>query len=170
MTTDIRHLTISELCAAAGINRTTFYKYYGSQYDLLEEIQQEFFAKLEQYLVEGSGIQHAAGESISTDSEASHLGKVLEYLAKGRDRYSIMINAVDDETFLTRLFSLSTINQMFQAQVDQHMDPTDYEYLRTFLFHGCYSIIKKWMNSDTPEPAQDIAAMIYRFSNSVLVR
>ena len=31
---DIYHISIRELCALADINRSTFYKYYGSQYDL----------------------------------------------------------------------------------------------------------------------------------------
>lgn len=34
----IEKITIKELCMTAGINRTTFYKYYGSQYDVLNEI------------------------------------------------------------------------------------------------------------------------------------
>ena len=33
----IEKISIYELCAAAQINRTTFYKYYGSQYELLAD-------------------------------------------------------------------------------------------------------------------------------------
>ena len=32
---DIYHISIRELCERADVNRTTFYKYYGSQFDLL---------------------------------------------------------------------------------------------------------------------------------------
>ena len=44
----IDKISISELCEAAQINRTTFYKYYGSQYDLLSEMEQDFFQQLQQ--------------------------------------------------------------------------------------------------------------------------
>lgn len=36
---DIRKISIRELCDIAGINRTTFYNHYGSQYDVLAEIR-----------------------------------------------------------------------------------------------------------------------------------
>ena len=34
---DIYHVSIRELCERADVNRTTFYKYYGNQFDLLAE-------------------------------------------------------------------------------------------------------------------------------------
>ena len=38
MDRSLRSVSIRELCQKAGINRTTFYNHYGSQYDLFEEI------------------------------------------------------------------------------------------------------------------------------------
>ena len=38
---DINKITISSLCEKADINRSTFYKYYGSQYDVIKEMEQE---------------------------------------------------------------------------------------------------------------------------------
>ena len=32
---------LSSLCEKADINRSTFYKYYGSQYDVIKEMEQE---------------------------------------------------------------------------------------------------------------------------------
>lgn len=37
-TCNINKISIRELCQVAGINRTTFYNHYGSQYDVLNEI------------------------------------------------------------------------------------------------------------------------------------
>ena len=45
---DIYHISIRELCQRADVNRTTFYKYYGSQFDLLADMEKdilEFVAK-----------------------------------------------------------------------------------------------------------------------------
>ena len=38
---DIYHVSIRELCQRADINRTTFYKYYGSQFDLLADMEND---------------------------------------------------------------------------------------------------------------------------------
>jgi AcrR family transcriptional regulator len=35
----IHRISVREICDRAGINRTTFYKYYGSQYDLLGDME-----------------------------------------------------------------------------------------------------------------------------------
>ncbi len=39
--TDIYHVSIRELCQRADINRTTFYKYYGNQFDLLADMEND---------------------------------------------------------------------------------------------------------------------------------
>ena len=46
-TTDISKISIRELCEKAGINRTTFYNHYGSQYDVLKELSGNFLADIE---------------------------------------------------------------------------------------------------------------------------
>lgn len=39
---DIYHISIRELCERADVNRTTFYKYYGSQFDLLTDMEKGY--------------------------------------------------------------------------------------------------------------------------------
>lgn len=46
----IETITIHELCQKATVNRTTFYKYYGSQYDLLANIEKDVFDEVEERL------------------------------------------------------------------------------------------------------------------------
>ena len=36
---DIYHIAVRELCDKADVNRTTFYKHYGNQFDLLTEME-----------------------------------------------------------------------------------------------------------------------------------
>ena len=50
----IEKISVYELCAAAQINRTTFYKYYGSQYELLTDAENDYFRKLEDVLSENA--------------------------------------------------------------------------------------------------------------------
>ena len=42
----IHAISIRDLCEKAGINRTTFYHHYGSQYDLLNDISNRFLAQI----------------------------------------------------------------------------------------------------------------------------
>ena len=49
---NIQQITIQEICQEAQINRTTFYKYYGSQYELLDDIERDVFRELEARLID----------------------------------------------------------------------------------------------------------------------
>ena len=46
----IQSISIKELCAAAGINRGTFYAHYTDIYDLLAKIEQEMFGEIQEAL------------------------------------------------------------------------------------------------------------------------
>lgn len=43
----LNQITVYELCQVSQINRTTFYKYYGSQEELLNEIETDFLKQLD---------------------------------------------------------------------------------------------------------------------------
>ena len=40
-TESIHKISVRALCEGAGINRSTFYRYYGSQYDVLAEMEEQ---------------------------------------------------------------------------------------------------------------------------------
>jgi len=43
---NIDQITVSEICAHAGINRATFYRYYTGPYDLLDHLQEEVVSEV----------------------------------------------------------------------------------------------------------------------------
>ena len=43
---DLKKISVRSICEKAGINRTTFYKYYLDVYDLLEKIEGDLTAEL----------------------------------------------------------------------------------------------------------------------------
>ena len=55
----IAKITVKEICAAADINRTTFYKYYKDTYDLLEQIEDELIDNLQ------ANLEHVDKSSLS---------------------------------------------------------------------------------------------------------
>ncbi|WP_415996060.1 TetR/AcrR family transcriptional regulator [Gordonibacter pamelaeae] len=88
-------ITIYELCAEAQINRTTFYKYYGSQGDVLKDIENELFAMLETHLV----------ESVKGDEES--LASVLRCLDMEQRKFLVLVNATPDQQFSERFTPIS---------------------------------------------------------------
>lgn len=148
----IEKITIYELCEKAQINRTTFYKYYGSQYNLLDDIESDFFADLEKYL-------------LSDDkSELNALLCVMEYLTSERDKCLILINAVPERVFAEKLFGIPTVSTMLGKHIDSNYSLADKQYISLFVCHGAYSIIRKWLGKDIRESPAEIAALIHSIS------
>ena len=107
----IEKITIYELCDTAQINRTTFYKYYGSQYGLLSDIEKDHFGKLEELLSERG-----------VDSE-DILCKVLEALHEDEKNYKILINALPDKDFSAKLFNLPAIRMQIEKTSPRPFQP-----------------------------------------------
>lgn len=142
----LNQISIYELCKTSGINRTTFYKYYGSQNDLLNEIEADFFAQIEEDLK----------PIISQNPTA--LVSVLEHLYEQRELFCILVQAIPEQTFAEHLFHIPTINAIFKNMVDASgYSETKAKYIKLFVFQGAYAILRDWLGSDSPESVTDIA-------------
>lgn len=141
-------ITVYELCAEAQINRTTFYKYYGSQGDVLKDIEDELFAMLETYLAE------------SMKGDEGSFASVLGYLDMEQRKFLALVNATPDQQFSERLFNLAPIHSYLDASVFGDCGSDEREYIRLFLCQGGYAIVRAWLNRTPHEPPQDIARLL----------
>ena len=145
----IEKINIRELCRKAEINHTTFYKYYGSQHDLLNEIESEYFEELECCLLEDS------------TEVRDGLTSTLHFLEREKDRWKTLINAVHEEEFAKRLFTLPAISMLLNDYLSTTQDEIKRNYIRLFLCQGGYAIIRYWINNENQESAEDISDMIW---------
>lgn len=142
----IEKITIYELCAEAQINRTTFYKYYGSQYDLLLEIETDFFNALQEHLT-------------SAQTELEGLVQFLRYLDAEPNNCRALLNASSGPEFIEKLFDLPVIRELLGSHI--HADtPRQAAHLRLFFCHGGYALIRDWLNDDHREPPEELAALL----------
>lgn len=147
----IDKITIYELCARADINRTTFYKYYGSQYDLLNELEQMLFEGLNETLLE------------ETSSDYEKMKLILEFLASDKETARLLINTVSDHAFTENLFGLPAIKKLVKNKTSDTLDGASEEYLRLFFCHGGYAVIRKWLNAGCEETPSEMAQLLTDF-------
>lgn len=152
----IEEITVYELCRRAQINRTTFYKYYGSPPALLNEMVQELFDELEKYL------------SADERSELSILRKAVEYLENEQDKCRVIINSVSDRECSERLFGLPGVRSMFERGIRHPFTDIQKDYLLLFFCQGGYAIIRRWLNRGCRESAEEIAGLLYSIRGSML--
>lgn len=134
---DIHKISIRELCGIAGINRTTFYNHYGSQYDVLSEMEQVFLDNITSFLShEPSRCQNP-------------LEDVLRYLESNIALVRLLINSNVDPEFPMKLFSLDPIQQTLRGFSSDEISAQEQEYSMNLILYGGFQIVKIWVNKDS---------------------
>ncbi len=142
----LNQIPVCEICETAQINRTTFYKYYGSQIDLLQDIETDFFAQLNEDMKD------------IAEKNPHAMTEVLNYLYDQRETFCILVKAVSTKDFTTQLFAIPSLGQIFQNLVDaSSYSETKARYIRQFVQQGAFAVLCEWLGSENPEPVSEIA-------------
>lgn len=149
-TKSIYQISIRELCQNAGINRSTFYKYYGSQFELLAEMEQDLLISVENMIAE------------QKDYSKNGIEQVLAYVEQDLDFVRLLINSNVDPEFPKKLFSLQPIQSMLN-ELTSDLSENEYEYFQRFLLFGAYEIIRTWINKEDRESVEWLAALLFKF-------
>ncbi len=155
----INKISIRELCEKAGINRSTFYNHYGSQYDVLDEISGIFLDEIA-----------AVIENAQLDDKESVYGRVtlvLKYIEENIELSKLLFTNNIDPTFSTRLFSLPKITELLEnALIDAH----DIEYNQAaakFIIFGSYKLIQDWINVDNRASSEEQSRLMLALAGKV---
>lgn len=142
----LEKITVLELCKTAEINRATFYKYYGSPFDLFDEIEADFLAQLDNSL------------SKIASSKADALTAILGHLYEQRELFCLLSQSGN---FAQHLSSLQSIGILFHNMMDtDKYQPVQSKYMKLFTFQGTYAVLCSWLRSENPEPVLEIAAVL----------
>lgn len=157
----IREISIRELCDQAGINRTTFYNHYGSQYDVFSEIADQYLADI-------------AGVIASTDIQDHpdvlvRCGLVLQYIVDHLELSKILLNNSVDDSFASRLFSLPKIEDMLSETLSEVKDENEKQATIAFAIYGCYKLLQDWVNNPHRSDAETEASLILELAGRVCV-
>ena len=149
--TDIYHVSIRELCEKADVNRTTFYKYYGSQFDLLTDMENDLLSFLSKTISE-----HV------TNTEKI-IETACEYLEKHYEFVRLIINNNVDPLFPQKLFSLDAMRGVTLNEFYGKHDETTIEYLFNYITYGAYRVICLWLCKEQRESPEQIAKLLASF-------
>ncbi len=144
---DIYHIAVRELCEKADVNRTTFYKHYGNQFDLLAEMENDLL--------------HMFEKTISEDrtNNGKTVEKLLAFLEGDIEFVRILINSNVDPEFPKKLFSLAIIESSVENMMSSIPKPKN-EYVNRFVLFGAYEMARYWLNKEERESPKEVAHII----------
>ena len=99
-TKPIQSISIKELCAAAGINRGTFYAHYTDIYDLLQQMEEEM---LEDFLKALEPLLSSDGGSLTP---VKITAGIFQCLKDNADLCTVTLGDYGDKAFALRLINI----------------------------------------------------------------
>lgn len=144
-------ITVTEICAAADMNRATFYRHYRDPIDLLEKMEQEIIDRLIE-----------KREAFERDLE-SELISLFEQMKQDCRIYDVLFSDNGDAAFPGRLLDAfwETINQDTMRQRPE-LSETQSRWLYTFASQGCAAVIREWTSSGMAEDPAEPARFLHR--------
>ncbi len=142
----LEKINITELCQEAGINRTTFYRYYELPKDVLMEMQNEFFEET---------LDHFQNPLTVCDIE-----RLFECLSEHASlvRLFFLYNSdADWANIFSKIYSSFPEKKMMKAF--QALDENSAELLNAYLAGGAYFLARKWIMDDMPMSPKEVAAV-----------
>ncbi|KFI62004.1 TetR/AcrR family transcriptional regulator [Bifidobacterium cuniculi] len=152
------HITVSELCSQADVNRSTFYAHYDGLEDLLHD-------------VEGEAIDHVSAafddllsQSDPTDAETA-IRRICAYIADNRSHLQVLMSSRADLDFQRRLMGLlyQHDDEIMQLQPASN-DPNENRLRLQFAIHGAIGLIQYWLDTGLEASPEQVAQTIIDMS------
>lgn len=165
----VEKISVTALCAAADINRTTFYRYYLDIPDLMERIEDEHYRMLYDSTLKNLHIQANMG-ALPSQIRCS----VLNALKADTDFYRIILADRDNHLLMRILRDTYRFMQTEYAPLASResyckVELTDYERDSAIrcLISGSVSVVRHWLETGCQESVAEVDAVLSKLSRCI---
>ncbi|MGN1165554.1 MAG: TetR/AcrR family transcriptional regulator [Lachnospiraceae bacterium] len=151
---NIQNITVSELCDAAEINRSTFYNHYGCPADVLREIETDVIDDLEEiWETEISGKAYQMNKRVEA---------LCTYLLEHKKIAKLLLRDSDTNSeFATLMFQAAHVRIIYEQIFSYAKNEDSKKLMITFLTNGTYHMIRQWLLEDIPKTPKEMGELIY---------
>ena len=157
-------ITVSEICAIAGINRGTFYRYYMDVYDLSDQLVQEGLDHLEKIIRGGTG--KSFQESFAEILRIFRNDQKFFFMAMSGSISEMNNDQNRREGFLEKIFIKSY--SIFMDNSGPVLDPKKKAMLLSYISGGTAALIICWLRTHAEETPEEIAALIDNYASTMI--
>lgn len=154
-------VSVSELCKEAGINRATFYKYYGCPEDVLAAIKEDFFNDLL--------ISQQQGTDKKPQSYTETFEAMCTYLYNNKEKSKQIIKNLNFNIAEVLENLAEGRNGMYEYLPKYFNGDSDsIKLAASFIAYGIYSLVRKWLAEDIDKTPKEITEIFFKLTNNEL--
>ena len=133
----IDKVSVKELCEEAGVNRSTFYRYYTLPKDLLVETMLETFQVLE-----------IKKPFQGQEDVRAYLERSIQFLYENADLTRILVRNTtpDDYSHVMTAFA----GRLLEVNGIQNLSPQKIDLLLAYIGAGSVNTIRQWLSAEDP--------------------
>ncbi|WP_164848706.1 TetR/AcrR family transcriptional regulator [Paenibacillus sp. DCT19] len=158
-TRNINKISIRELCQIAGVNRTTFYNHYGSQYDVLNEIAKTYIQSTSFTVI--NDIE--AGKNID-----ECLSGILQYIKENVEFAKLVLDLKNYDLISHITISLPQFDSMVIKHLPDNLDLEEKKAIASYVQYGIVRLIKEWILSDCLKSPEEEAKLILKIAGRTI--
>lgn len=146
---ELRNISIRELTDKADIHRGTFYSHYQDIYDLFEQIENEVFEKISDYVIFDP----------AHDYKNSFI-QLFNFVEENATSFKILYSNSSDNTFHNRFceFFEKKVTEVCLTDEDMTIEtmPIRWKHLIHYSSSGFISLVEMWIQSNFSYPKEDL--------------
>lgn len=150
---NIRHITVTELCQKADVNRSTFYAYYESPYDLMISMQNDIVADSIEMLDSFSALP-------AKKRMLFLLEKHLEYTGAHIREFQAFSSDIGEDFNLPIKVMEIIVGPYLKVRSEKSGLSDDAQQLSTFCIFGTIGIVKEWIRTGQKKSTSMLASEI----------
>lgn len=146
-------VTVEQLCRAALINRSTFYKYYTSKYDLMERYLQKALDGFRRQV--DVAFVNASPDTIHNLVYQKNFESTLKFLYKHKEEYTLLWSIPLEESVFSRMVDL--VHDAILEKLPARQTPDPYADLYARLFASdMMTMVRWWFRYEDTVTARDV--------------
>jgi AcrR family transcriptional regulator len=154
----VTKITIKELCESADVNRTTFYAHYKDQYDLLRQIEEETFVRIEDILDKYES-KHSKREIFEMTEE------IFAFIASNSNSVQTLLIENGDIGFQKKLFHrFMHKERVMKYFSEKSIGREAKEYWYVYLINGAIGLVQHWLKDNMSIPVPELAKMLIKLN------
>ena len=162
---DFEYITVKEICAAAGVNRSTFYLHYETVGDLLNESVQYMYDGFISHMKDNEAGLLPDIKNCSVNElyfiTPRYLEPYLNYVLENKRLFKIAMKNASTLRFDKAYEAM--FSHIFVPILERFHVPADERaYMMTFYVHGIMAIVSEWLDNDCADSVERVISVMRR--------
>lgn len=153
---ELSGISVTAVCQAADVNRSTFYNYYSCPSDLLREIEQDVLDRIP--------VPPPVLDREGEDELLRSTTGFFDYIKENERVFRVLFSESPNDDFSSRLVDLLCSQHI---PVVENVDEQASRFMQRYVANGTVGMLREWLASGFPVSSREIAEMMYFLSRKV---